>query len=72
MVAFVLNTPIGVGIVGLLLSLSLIVTGIALVFYPQYYEIINTTQERILTDQLAFVVFLVLLVALPITLVFIG
>ncbi|AXG06369.1 sodium:phosphate symporter [Haloplanus rubicundus] len=67
-VAFVLETTVGVAIVLLLMALGTLLTLTVLVGYEPYTQIVDVTQDRLLTDRRFFVGFAILLVAVPLVL----
>jgi sodium-dependent phosphate cotransporter len=68
-VAVILDSPVGVAVVGLILGLALVVTLAALAVYPTYFRLVDRTQDRILADRTGFVLFLLVLLVVPLVLV---
>jgi len=64
-VAFVLETPVGVTVVLLVIGLATLLTLVALVWYESYAAVVDIGQDRLLEDRRFFVGFSVLLVAVP-------
>jgi sodium-dependent phosphate cotransporter len=68
-VAVALDTAVGVLTVAMLLGISLVVSLVALVFYPVYAGFIGTMQDELLESTVLFVGFLLSLLVVPLLLV---
>ena len=67
-VAVALNSPVGTAIVLELLAIAALVTLVALVFHETYCHFIASVDERLLTDRSVFLVFALLLLLVPLSL----
>ena len=67
-VAFVLETAVGVAVVLLLMATATLLTLAILVGYEPYTQVVDSTQDRLLTDRRFFVAFAILLVTVPLAL----
>ena len=67
-VAVALNSPVGTAIVLELLAIAGLVTLVALVFHETYCHFIVSVDERLLTDRSVFLVFALLLLLVPLSL----
>ena len=67
-VAFVLDSTVGVALVSLVMGLATLVTLVALAAYAPYTALVDAGQDRLLDDRRYLVAFGVLLVAVPLAL----
>ncbi|MGM0399455.1 MAG: sodium:phosphate symporter [Halobacteriota archaeon] len=67
-VGFVLETMVGVAIVGLVMGLATFLTVLALVGYTPYLRFVDVSQDKLLEDRRFFVAFGGILIVLPIVL----
>jgi len=65
LVAFVLETTVGVAVVVLVMGLATLLTVVALAADEQYVAVVNAGQDRLLEDRRFFLGFAILLVAVP-------
>ena len=70
-VAFVLETTVGVAIVLLVIGLATLITVVLLLLYTPYSTLIDAGQDRLLEDRRFFIAFGVLLVVVPFVLLFV-
>jgi sodium-dependent phosphate cotransporter len=67
-VALVLDTPVGLGVVLLLVSLATLLTVVSLATFAPYNRTVTAVHDRLLTDRRAFAAFVLSLVAVPVAL----
>lgn len=67
-VAYVLDTALGIAVVVLVMGLTTLLTLVVLVAYAPYAGFVDTAQDRLLEDRRYFVAFALLLGGVPIAL----